>query len=118
MFSFSFFVLLFCSFLCCHSHTQRFAVSRMQSGSHLMACALALERGWHPQTDIDLKVIGAFPGTTRGETIAGCECLFWLSLFYFYFYFICTPLIIFFAAVFGSFPNLPLLTVRAAPVCE
>lgn len=42
---------------------QNVAISRYSSGSHLMTCVLAGERGWHPQNDVTFKVIGSFEST-------------------------------------------------------
>eukprot|EP01121_Diplochlamys_sp_Union-15-3_P017639 TRINITY_DN6248_c0_g1_i1.p1 TRINITY_DN6248_c0_g1~~TRINITY_DN6248_c0_g1_i1.p1 ORF type:complete len:568 (-),score=83.11 TRINITY_DN6248_c0_g1_i1:63-1766(-) len=39
---------------------QKFGISRFTSGSHLMVCVLALERGWHPQNDVSFEVKGSF----------------------------------------------------------
>jgi hypothetical protein len=41
-----------------------FGISRYTSGSHLMACVLALERGWHPQS-LKFDVQGNFKSTLR-----------------------------------------------------
>jgi len=32
-----------------HLKDRVFGISRFTSGSHLMVCVLAMERGWHPQ---------------------------------------------------------------------
>lgn len=39
---------------------QTIAISRFTSGSHIMTCVMAGERGWHPQNDVDFKVVGSF----------------------------------------------------------
>jgi ABC-type nitrate/sulfonate/bicarbonate transport system substrate-binding protein len=53
-----------------------FGVSRMLSGSHLMAHVLANQLGWDPATDAPLKVVGTLDGAR--EAMASGEIDTWL----------------------------------------
>lgn len=41
---------------------QKFAISRMGSGSHLMAYVAAEARGWNPQADMEFEIVGNMTG--------------------------------------------------------
>jgi hypothetical protein len=46
-----------------HTAQQTFGISRNGSGSQLMVYVLAMERGWHPQRDVQFAVKGDFKST-------------------------------------------------------
>lgn len=56
---------------------KKFAISRYQSGSHLMACALALERGWHPQKELSFEVVGAFQELRNSINDGSTDAFLW-----------------------------------------
>ena len=54
-----------------------FAVSRLGSGSHLMACVLALNHGWDPRTDVRFKVVGKFAALRDSVNAGEADCFMW-----------------------------------------
>jgi len=57
--------------------SQKFGISRFKSGSHLMVCVLALERGWHPSRDISFEVKGDFKSLRDGLNDDSTAAFLW-----------------------------------------
>lgn len=53
------------------------AISRYGSGSHLMACVLALQRGWNPTTDLTFYVAGDFASLRRAVNSGDADAFMW-----------------------------------------
>jgi cyclopropane fatty-acyl-phospholipid synthase-like methyltransferase/ABC-type nitrate/sulfonate/bicarbonate transport system substrate-binding protein len=56
---------------------QTFGISRFSSGSHLMVCVLAMERGWHPQNDVHFAVKGDFQSLRNGVNDGSTAAFLW-----------------------------------------
>ncbi|EDQ86431.1 uncharacterized protein MONBRDRAFT_33828, partial [Monosiga brevicollis MX1] len=54
-----------------------FAVSRMGSGSHLMAYVLAIHRGWNPETDVKFAVKGNITQLCEGVNDLSTDAFLW-----------------------------------------
>lgn len=54
-----------------------FGVSRLTSGSHLMAYCLAQERGWDPRTDISFKPEGSFEALRASVNSGATSAFMW-----------------------------------------
>jgi ABC-type nitrate/sulfonate/bicarbonate transport system substrate-binding protein len=57
-----------------------FGVSRMGSGSHLMACVFALSQGWDPAHDIRFEVVGGLDGATKAMKEGRIDVYMWERL--------------------------------------
>ncbi len=55
----------------------RFAISRMGSGSHLMAHVLASSRGWGPVTDDAFVVVGGLDGARQALPAGDADLFLW-----------------------------------------
>eukprot|EP01120_Amphizonella_sp_Union-15-10_P012362 TRINITY_DN5475_c0_g1_i1.p1 TRINITY_DN5475_c0_g1~~TRINITY_DN5475_c0_g1_i1.p1 ORF type:complete len:571 (+),score=91.23 TRINITY_DN5475_c0_g1_i1:42-1754(+) len=56
---------------------QKFGISRLTSGSHLMLYALALERSWDPQKDIFFEIKGDFKSLRDGVNDNSTAAFLW-----------------------------------------
>ncbi|CAK9027140.1 NMT1 domain-containing protein, partial [Durusdinium trenchii] len=54
-----------------------FGVSRMLSGSHLMAHVFANQQGWEPATDAPLKIVGTLDGAREAMASGDIEAWLW-----------------------------------------
>jgi ABC-type nitrate/sulfonate/bicarbonate transport system substrate-binding protein len=54
-----------------------FGVSRMLSGSHLMAHVLAHQQGWNPDTDAPLKIVHTLQGAREAMTSGEIDAWLW-----------------------------------------
>jgi ABC-type nitrate/sulfonate/bicarbonate transport system substrate-binding protein len=57
-----------------------FGVSRMGSGSHLMACVFALSQGWDPAHDLHFEVVGGLDGATKAMKEGRIDVYMWERL--------------------------------------
>lgn len=53
------------------------AISRYGSGSHLMACVLAVQRGWDPSTDLKFVVAGDFKSLRAAVNNGTADAFMW-----------------------------------------
>ena len=54
-----------------------FAISRLGSGSHLMACVLAVQRGWNPAKDLKFVVAGDFKSLRDAVNSGLADAFMW-----------------------------------------
>jgi len=54
-----------------------FGVSRMGSGSHLMACVLSIQNGWDPSCELKLKVMGDLIDLLEGLKSKTSDAFLW-----------------------------------------